>query len=78
MNIKKETVDRLERSHSIDPQITETLFSIGIITETTARNFCIKDEYEEPEIKYSFRKYKREAIAEKYCCSISKVEKTVY
>lgn len=79
MNLEKDTAQRLQERFNIEPQITETLFSIGVIGETAARDFLIKDDYEmNLEMKYTYKKLKRIALADKYCCSVKTIEKVVY
>ena len=78
MNIKEQIAERLQNYYDIDPEITETLFLIGVIDEGRAKDFLIQDDYDVRGKKYHFKKECREDLATIYCCSLSKVEKIIY
>lgn len=77
INIKVSIKKLLEQNYQINPEITEQLFNEGILKEHICKKFLIKDEYKrkaQPKEKQRVRNM----LAEKYCISVSSVEKTLF
>jgi hypothetical protein len=73
INVKKETAERLKEV--VDEDTTFQLFSIGLITEQSAKRFLIADDYKKSEAQRGSMSQVKGQIADRYCVSIETVHK---
>lgn len=76
-NIRQATARLLRDDFQINESVTAMLFERGILQEPSAKKVLIRDEY----IKLARPKEKqrlRSKLADKYCVSVSLVEKIVH
>lgn len=76
IDIKKDTEQLLKKEFGISETVTKELFESGILHEHLMRKVLIKVEYKK-KLKAKQKQLIRNKIAEKYCVSVSLVEKTV-
>jgi hypothetical protein len=74
INVKAETARLLKDEFNIDPNVTNLLFDKGMLSFTACRNVLINEEYRK-KAQAKERQCLRNKIAEKYCVSMSFVEK---
>ena len=74
IDIRLITAQYVEQNFAITPEVTQTMFDVGLIREDVARRVIIRDEYnrrcrthKKTELKIT--------LAEKYHVSLSTVEK---
>jgi indole-3-glycerol phosphate synthase len=76
INIEKETADRLEKK-GISKEVTDKLFSFGLITYQSAKRFLIIDEYKKESPPHGERDHTKDRIADDYCVSSETVKKYI-
>jgi len=75
-NIKLEISKLLKESYGIDPTVSDRMFDDGILTYKACRDLLIKNEYQnKSEQKEKIRL--RNKLADRYCVSVSLIEKIV-
>ena len=74
MNIKKETAELIKSQYNIPSQVTVNLFIDELLTENQCRKILIRSEYLRTSSKLRLTEIK-EMLADKYCLSLSTVEK---
>lgn len=74
INIRDKTATLVKKNFNIEPSITEAFFDIGLIREDIARKFVIREEYFE-RAKTRKKTDLKITLAEKYCVSLSTIEK---
>jgi hypothetical protein len=74
IHIRTDTAKLLKNEFQIEPEVTKSLFDSGFLQDQHCRDRLIRDEYNrksEPREKQRLRN----KLAEKYCISVSLVEK---
>jgi hypothetical protein len=73
IDIKKETAERMK---DIAPkEVIFQLFSVGLITEHSARRFLIVTEYEKAQPERGMKDHTKDRIADEFCVSPDTVKK---
>lgn len=76
INIKAETARHLRDEFNIDPNVTALLFDKEVLSFAACRDMLIREEYRkkaQPKEKQRLRS----KLSDKYCVSVSLVEKIV-
>jgi hypothetical protein len=76
INVKAETARLLRDEFNIDPNVTALLFDKGMLSFTACRNMLIQEEYRK-KAQPKERQRVRGMLAEKYCISVSFLEKMI-
>jgi hypothetical protein len=76
VQIRISTAKLLKDNFQIDPKITESMFNKGILANQGCRDALIRNEYKQ-KVEPGEKQRLRSRLAEKYCISISLVEKIV-
>lgn len=75
-NIRQETAKLLKNEFQIAESVTALLFEKGVIRESEVKKVLIREEYYK-KMQPKERQRLRSKLAEKYCVSVSLIEKTV-
>ena len=75
-NIKAETAKLLRDEFNVDPNVTALLFDKGVLSIPACRDMLIKEEYRR-KLQPKERNRLKTKLADKYCVSVSLVEKAV-
>jgi len=67
IDVRKETAERMK--DRVPKDVIFQLFSVGLITEQSARRFLIIDEYERVNPVKGMKIHVKEQIADKFCVS---------
>ena len=73
INIERETALRLEKE-GVKRELTFRLFSLGLITDQSAKRYLIIDEYKKESPEHGERNHTKDKIADEYCVSSKTVE----
>ncbi len=73
IDVKNETAKRLK--DKLPEDAVFLLFSVGLITEGSARRFLINDEFEKSSPRRGEMSIEKGRIANKYCVSVETVQK---
>jgi len=76
MNIRTWTASYVAQNFDISPEVTETMFDLGLIREDVARRVLIRDEYSKRCRTHKKTELKI-TIADKFAVSLSTVEKII-
>lgn len=76
MLIRTETAKLLKEEFQIDPEVTAIMFEEGFLRECECRNVLIRNEYKK-KAQSKERMRLRTKLADKYCVSVSLIEKVV-
>ena len=77
INIKVATAKLLKDQFKIPESTTAILFDKGILNEPSMKKVLIREEYMQ-KVKEKGKQRLRGALSEKYCVSVSLVEKSVH
>jgi hypothetical protein len=78
ISIKQQTAKLLKDEYNIDPDVTEKLFKNGVLAEHVCRNVLIRNEYQVKAPQPKEKQRVRANIAQRFCVSVSLVEKIIF
>ena len=76
IDIRGNTAKLLKSDYGIDEETTVKLFETGVLQDHVMRNVLMRKDYER-QISSKEKQRVRGKLAERYCVSVSLVEKTV-
>lgn len=76
INIRVCTARILKDRFQIEEEVTEVLFTEGILQDHVCRNFLIKEEYFN-KVDISGRQVLKNHLADRFCVSTSTIEKVI-